>query len=76
MSYQDVKDVIDCIESEGFEVTNWKPGNRRLYRVLDNGRETGDGMYSNELKAWFRGYLQGLKVKGKGNKIRRSYERR
>lgn len=62
MSYQDVKDIIECLKSESFEVMNWKPGNRRVYKVLDNRNgDESKGMYSNELKAWFRGYLQGLK---------------
>lgn len=62
MSYLYLKYVIEHIKLAGFEVMNWKPGSRRIFKVLDN--KTGDeskGMYSEELIAWYRGYLQGLK---------------
>lgn len=59
-----LKDIIRCIESEGFTVMNWRPGNRRIFKVLtNNGNEASNGMFSSELRAWFRGYLQGLKTK-------------
>lgn len=59
-----LKDIVACIESEGFTVMNWKPGNRRIFKVLArDGFEASYGMYSSELRAWFKGYLQGLKVK-------------
>lgn len=58
-----LKDIIEGIKSEGFDVMNWKPGNRRIFKVLDSsGNEISNGMYSNELRAWFKGYLQGLKA--------------
>lgn len=59
-----LKDIVECIEAKGFNVMNWKPGNRRIFQVLDSrGCEVSQGMYSNELRAWFKGYLQGLKNK-------------
>ena len=59
-----LKDIVQCIESEGFSVMNWRPGNKRIFKVLDTrGNEVSVGMYSPELRAWFRGYLQGLKIK-------------
>lgn len=59
-----LKDIVARIESEGFTVMNWKPGNRRIFKVAERcGFVVSDGMYSNELQAWFNGYLQGLKTK-------------
>lgn len=59
-----LKDIVECIKLEGFDVMNWRPGIRRIFKVLDaKGFEASQGMYSNELRAWFRGYLQGLKNK-------------
>lgn len=59
------RDIIACIESLGFTVMNWKPGNTRIYKVLgENGTEASGGMFAGELRAWFRGYLQGLKGLG------------
>ena len=59
-----LRDIVQCIESEGFTVMNWKPGNKRIFKVLTgNGNEASYGMFSSELRAWFRGYLQGLKNK-------------
>lgn len=61
---KNIKDIIMCIESEGYQVMNWKPGNKRIFKVLDaQGNEVSKGMYSNELFTWFNGYLQGLKGK-------------
>lgn len=61
-----LEDTINCIKSKGLDVMNWKPGNRRIFKVLDaQGQEISGGMFSNELVAWFKGYLQGLKNKGK-----------
>ena len=53
--------IVECIESLGYEVMNWKPGTRRIYKVLNTGHEVSLGMYASELRAWFRGLLQGLK---------------
>lgn len=58
MTYQFLEKAIQHIKSEGFEVMNWKYGRRRIFKVLDN--RNGDeslGMYSDELIAWYRGYV-------------------
>lgn len=57
-----IKDTIECIKAEGFTVQNWKPGDKRIFKVLDSyGNEASYGMYSNELRAWYTGFLQGAK---------------
>lgn len=58
-----LKDIVACIESEGYTVMNWRPGTRRIFKVLRDGWEVSNGMYSSELRAWFKGYLEGLKIK-------------
>jgi len=64
-----LESIIKGIRAEGLSVINWKPGNRRIFKVLDpSGYEASQGMYSNELRAWFNGYLQGLE----NNKTKRS----
>ncbi len=55
------QDIIKLIEEEGHTVMNWKPGNKRIFKVLDkNNFEASEGMYSNELRAWWRGYIRGV----------------
>ncbi|GAI07059.1 unnamed protein product [marine sediment metagenome] len=45
-----LKDIIKRIEAENFEVMNWKPGKRRIFKVLDlSGNEVSNGMYSTPL---------------------------
>lgn len=59
-----LKDIVECIESEGFETTNWRPGDKRIFRIWrEHPNYSSDGMYSIELRAWWAGYLQGLKTK-------------
>lgn len=54
----DLRRVIACIESEGYTVMNWKPGNRRIFKVLRSGEEVSTGMYSSELRAWYKGWCE------------------
>lgn len=55
-----LKDIVARIELEGYTVMNWRPGARRIFKVLKgDGREISNGMYSNELRAWLKGYLEG-----------------
>lgn len=66
-----LKNIVECIESEGFEVMSYRPDRKRIYTICQKVNEGGGvvtltaGMYANELRAWFRGYLQGLKIKAK-----------
>ena len=54
--------LVDRIESEGFTVPDWKMSDRRVFTILDSkGNVLTLGMYSNELRAWFLGYLEGKK---------------
>lgn len=56
-----LKNIIELIEREGHTVMNWKPGSKRIFKVLDkNNNEASLGMYSNELRAWWRGYIRGI----------------
>ena len=59
---KDIVRILDYLRSEGFEIMNWMPGNRRIFKILNNKNSMeSKGMYSDELRAWYRGYLQGLK---------------
>ena len=62
---KDITNILAYLRSQGFEVMNWRPGNRRIYKILNSkGDMESRGMYSDELGAWYRGYLQGLKKGG------------
>ena len=57
-----LKDIIELIEKEGHTVMNWRPGGKRIFKVLDkNSCGVSERMYSSELRAWFKGYCQGLR---------------
>ena len=50
-------EVIQQVEAEGLQVMNWKPGNKRIFKILDsNSHEVTGGMFSEELRAWYKGY--------------------
>lgn len=63
----DIGGMIVYLESRGYQVINWKPGYRRIYKVLsplESGRADSQGMYAGEFRAWFKGYLEGGRADG------------
>lgn len=57
MTKTDTDRTIERLENFGLQVDNWKPGNRRIFKVLDSeGNELSGGMFSEELRAWCNGY--------------------
>lgn len=60
---QDLTEIITYLRSEGFEVQNWKPGDKRIFQILHPRGSVGSvGMYSDELRAWYAGYVAGKKI--------------
>lgn len=60
MTKSETELVVDSLKALGFYVQNWKPGNRRIFKILDHDSlEVTEGMFSDELKAWYKGFIHG-----------------
>jgi len=62
-------DIIDGLEREGFTTISYRPDKRCIYSVCRQVTSGGGvtnvspGLYANELRIWWQGYLEGLRVK-------------